>query len=187
MNVGNTDHLTTEQIEAGMPYITAAPSDVGKLDLIVRRPAEDEREVLTEGELALDVGLVGDNWIARPSARMPDNQAHPDMQLNIINSRLIAHICPDEERRKLAGDQLHVDFDLSEENVPPWTELQIGEAVVVVTDQPHAGCAKFTRRFGLDAMRFVNSEVGVANHLRGINAKVIQPGTIRQGDQVKKL
>jgi len=180
-------HLTTEQLQAGMPHITAAPSDVGTLELIVRRPGEDEREVLDEGELDIETGLAGDNWIARPSARMPDDQAHPDMQLNIINSRLIAHVCPDEERRKLAGDQLHVDFDLSEENIPPWTRLQIGEAIVVVTDQPHAGCAKFTQRFGLDAMRFVNSEIGVANHLRGICAKVVEPGTIRQGDQVKKL
>ena len=180
-------HLTTEEIEAGMPHITAAPKDVGTLDLIVARPAEDEREVIAEGELDLEVGLVGDNWQARPSSRMPDNTAHPDMQLNIINSRLIAHICPDEDRRKLAGDQLHVDFDLSDENVPPWTRIQIGEAVVEVTDQPHAGCAKFTRRFGLDAMRFVNSEIGVAHHLRGICARVVEPGTIRQGDQVKKL
>lgn len=181
------EHLSTTQIEAGLAQIAAAPRDVGTLEMIVRRPAEDQREVLDEGELDLTVGLVGDNWIDRPSNRMPDGQAHPDMQLNLINSRLIAHICPDPDRRKLAGDQLHVDFDLSAENLPAWTRIQIGEAVIEVTDQPHTGCSKFVARFGKDAMRYVNSPLGKEHSLRGICARVVEPGTIRKGDQVKKL
>jgi hypothetical protein len=181
------DHLTTEQIEAGLAHITDAPNNVGTLDLIVRRPQTDQREVLDAGELDLTVGLVGDNWIDRTSSRMPDGKAHPGMQLNIINSRLIAHICPDGSLRKWAGDQLHIDFNLSSENLPPWTKIQIGEAVIEITDQPHTGCSKFVQRFGRDAMRFVNSGVGKANGLRGLCARVVEAGTIRRGDQVKKL
>lgn len=187
MDLETTVHLTTAEIEAGLTNITASPADVGTLELIVARPGPDEREVLDEGELDATVGLVGDNWIDRPSSRMPDDRAHPDMQLNLINSRLIAHICPDTARRPLAGDQLHLDLDLSLDNLPAWTRLQIGEAVIEITDQPHTGCAKFVRRFGADAMRFVNSEVGRAHGLRGRCAKVVRPGTIRSGDQVTKL
>ncbi len=187
MDVETTTHLTTAEIEAGLTHITAAPDEVGTLDLIVSRPGPDQREVLDEGELDTTVGLVGDNWIDRPSSRMPDDRAHPDMQLNLINSRLLAHICPDESRRPLAGDQLHLDFDLSLHNLPAWTQLAIGDAVIVITDQPHTGCAKFVKRFGADAMRFVNSDVGRAHGLRGRCAKVVRPGTIRAGDQVTKL
>ena len=180
-------HLTMDQLEAGLDHILSAPSDAGSLDLIVRRPAVDERELLEEGELDLAVGLVGDNWGERSSRLTEDGSAHPDMQLNIINSRLIAHVCPDASRRQLAGDQLHVDLDLSETNLPPWTRLRIGDAVIEVTDQPHTGCEKFVSRFGRDAMRFVNSKRGRELRLRGMNARVVEPGPIRVGDRIQKI
>jgi MOSC domain-containing protein YiiM len=109
------------------------------------------------------------------------------MQLNIINARFLALIAPDVDARPLAGDQLHVDLDLSGDNLPPGTRLAIGDAVIEVTDQPHTGCAKFSARFGADALKFVNSPLGRELHLRGINAKVVQPGTIRRGDTIKKV
>ena len=180
-------HLTTDELDAGLDQILESPKDSGTLELIVARPAEDERTVLTEAHLAVDTGLVGDNWIARPSSRTDDGSAHPDMQLNIINARVIALIAPDVDRRALAGDQLHVDLDISEANLPAGTRLAMGDAIVEVTDQPHLGCAKFTRRFGRDAHRWVNSDRGRELKLRGINAKVVQPGTIRPGDEVRKL
>jgi len=62
----------------------------------------------------------------------------------------------------------------------------MGTAIIEVTPIPHNGCKKFVARFGLDAMKWVNSEAGKELHLRGINAKVVQPGTIRTGDTVKK-
>ena len=180
-------HLTMAELDAALDHITAAPTDVGTLELIVRRPGEDQREVLAEGELSIEVGLVGDNWQDRPSTRTDDGSAHPDMQLNIISSRVSALIAPDPYRRRLAGDQLHVDLDISEANLPAGTRLAMGDAIVEVTDQPHMGCAKFTQRFGRDAHRWVNSEVGKQLKLRGINAKVVQAGTIRPGDQIRKL
>jgi MOSC domain-containing protein YiiM len=109
------------------------------------------------------------------------------MQLNLINARLIALLAQDKARWPLAGDQLYVDLDLSEENLPPGTRLTIGAAVIEVTDQPHTGCKKFAARFGADAVKFVNSPEGKALHLRGINAKVVQGGTIRAGDTVRKI
>lgn len=179
-------NLTTEQLEAGLDHIRHSPKDQGTLEMIVRRPRIGEREVLLEGDLDLEMGLVGDTWLERGSTRTADGSAHPDMQLNVINARLLDLVAQDKTRWPLAGDQLVVDFDLSEANVPPGTQLAIGSAIIEVTAQPHTGCAKFVARFGRDAMLFVNSPVGKQLHLRGINARVLQPGVIRQGDTVRK-
>jgi hypothetical protein len=183
----DVQHLAMDELEAGLDHIRQSPKDVGVLELIVRRPQREEREVLAEGRLDLAEGLVGDNWRARGSSSTADGSAHPDMQLNIMNARAIALVAQDRERWQLAGDQLYVDLDLSAANLPPGTRLAIGEAVVEVTDKPHTGCKKFVARFGLDAMKFVNSPVGRELHLRGINARVVQPGLIRAGDSVRRI
>jgi hypothetical protein len=180
-------HLTMDELEAGLAEIRQAPKDGGLLQLIVRRPNVDQREVLDEAELHPAEGLVGDSWKHRSSSRMPDRSPHPEMQLNIMNARVAALVAQDKDRWQLAGDQLYLDMDISAENLPAGTQLAIGEAIIEVTPQPHTGCRKFVARFGLDAMMFVNSAVGRELHLRGINAKVIQPGKIRVGDTAKKL
>ena len=180
-------YLTTAALEKGLGEIRRSPKDDGVLRLIVRPPKIDEREILETGELDTLVGLVGDTWNIRGSSRTADNSPHPDMQLNIMNSRVAALVAQDETRWQLAGDQLYIDIDLSDENLPAGTQIAIGSAIIEVTAQPHTGCKKFVERFGLDAMKFVNSLVGKQLHLRGINAKVIKSGTIRQGDVVKKI
>lgn len=180
-------HLSYAELEAGLDKIRLSPKDEGVLELIVVRPKVDKRKVLEEGELDLEIGLVGDNWKTRGSSRTTDGFGHPEMQLNIMNARAAALVAVNKERWQLAGDQLYVDFDLSEENLPPKTKISIGEAIVEVTEIPHTGCKKFVERFGLDAMKFVNSKVGKQLHLRGINAKVIKPGKIKIGDAVKKI
>ena len=100
---------------------------------------------------------------------------------------MIAMIAGEKSRWGLAGDQLYVDYDISAENVPPGTQLAIGAAVIEVTAQPHTGCLKFVQRFGVDAMKFVNSAQGRALHLRGLNARVVVPGRIQSGDSVRKV
>lgn len=180
-------HVTMAELEAGLKNIRQSPTDTGVLELIVRRPQVEAREVLEVGELDLVEGLVGDNWKTRGSSLTADGAAHPDMQLNIMNARVIALLAPIKERWALAGDQLYMDLDLSAENVPPGTQLSLGEAVIEVTDQPHTGCKKFAARFGLDALKFISSPVGKQLQLRGINAKVIRSGAIRIGDTVEKV
>ena len=185
--VAGVRDLTMEELEAGLDEIRQSPKDEGVLELIVRRPLVDEREVLEEGELNLVEGLVGDGWRKRGSSRTPDGSSHPDMQLNIMNARAVALVAQHKDRWPLAGDQLFVDMDLSADNLPAGTRLAIGSAVIEVTAQPHTGCKKFVARFGLDAMKFVNSDEGKHLHLRGINARVVQPGVVRTGDTVKKI
>lgn len=180
-------HLSWDELAAGLAEIHKSPRDEGALQLIVRRPAVEQREILTEGQLERAVGLVGDSWSRRKSSRTPDGSPHPDMQLNIMNARVIALLARQKDRWPLAGDQLYIDLDLSAGNLPAGTRLALGSAVIEVTSQPHTGCAKFTEHFGPEATRFVNSTDGKALRLRGINAKVVQPGTIRVGDLARKL
>jgi hypothetical protein len=175
------------ELEARLDEVIQSPKDHGVLEMIVRRPAVGAREILEEGQLDLADGLVGDSWKLRTSRRTADGAPHPDMQLNLINSRLAALVSQDKSRWHLAGDQLYVDFDLSEANAPAGTRLAIGSAVIEVTAEPHTGCSKFVERFGLDAMKFVNASERRDLHLRGINARVVQPGAVRVGDAVSKL
>lgn len=180
-------HATADDLEAGLDHVRDSPRDVGTVELVVRRPSEGAREELDAGYLDADAGLVGDTWRQRGSRRTNDGSAHPDMQLTLMNARAAALVAGTPERRSLAGDQLYVDLDLSVANLPPGTRLAVGEAVVEVTAIPHTGCAKFTGRFGLTAHRWVNSEVGTALRLRGMNTRVVTPGPVHPGDPIRKL
>jgi len=183
----NVKQLTMAELEAGLDEIRQSPKDEGMLHLIVRRPQTDDRELLEEGYLDPAEGLVGDSWDRRARARAAGKPVDPDTQLTIINARLAALVAQDKARWQLAGDQLYVDLDLSDENLPSGTRLAIGSAIIEITAIPHTGCNKFVSRYGMDAMLFVNSPVGKELHLRGIYAKVVQPGVIRVGDVVRKL
>ena len=152
-------HRTREELERGLETIRQAPSGEGVVELIVRRPNIGAREMLQEGELHPDDGLVGDSWKTRRSRR-PDGLPNPHTQVNVMSSRAAALVACDKERWALAGDQLFVDFDLSAANVPPGTRLAIGSAVIEVSEEPHTGCGKFLARFGVDAQKFVNSPIG---------------------------
>src|SRR6266404_1546460 len=180
-------YLTMPELEAGLDDIRRAPKDEGVLELIVRRPEINDREILEEAELHLVEGLVGDSWKRRRSTSTPDGSPNPLMQLNIMNSRVTALVAQDKDRWQLAGDQLYLDMDLSEDNLPAGTRFAIGAAVIEVSPQPHLGCRKFVSRFGLEAMQFVNSPLGRQLRLRGINARVVSAGVIRLGDVVRKI
>ena len=181
-----SEHLNTSQLEAGMEHILQSPSDDGALLKIVRRPDVERREVLQEGDLDAAEGLVGDNWESRGSSSTEDGSAHPEAQLTLINARFISLIAQSEERWQLSGDQLVVDLDLSADNLPVGTRLSVGSAVLEVTAKPHTGCGKFSRRFGKDALRLTATPRGRALRLRGMYARVIEPGTVRVGDSVAK-
>jgi len=178
---------TLQSLNDRLPHIRQSPQHEGTLALIVRRPQVDAREVLAEAELNTVEGLAGDTWNKRRSSRTADGSPHPDMQLNLMNVRVVEAVAGSMKRWPLAGDQLYVDLDLSQENLPPGTRLSIGSAVIEITPQPHTGCGKFSARFGVDALKFVNSPQGRSLGLRGVNAKVITPGRVRAGDVVRKL
>ncbi|HXI27845.1 MAG TPA: MOSC domain-containing protein, partial [Vicinamibacterales bacterium] len=111
----------------------------------------------------------------------------PAMQINVMSARVAALLAQDRSSWPLAGDQLFVDLDLGEANLPAGARLAIGDAVIEVTAEPHTGCGKFAERFGVEATTFVNAATRRDLRLRGINARVIQRGTIRRGDRVTKV
>jgi hypothetical protein len=180
------DHLTPAQLTAALPRLLAAPRDTGVVQLIAARPREGERQLLAEAALDLEHGLIGDNWLARGNRHTPDGSADPAAQITVMSARVAGLVAAGIDRMAEAGDQLYVDFDLSIENLPAGSLLEIGTAVLEVSATPHTGCAKFVARFGEAAMRFVNSREGRALRLRGMNARVVVPGVVRVGDVLRK-
>ena len=169
--------------DAGLDAVRSAPPDQGLVELIVRRPADDEREILEEARLDPGSGLVGDRWASRHG----HEPAYLAAELTLINTRVLAAIEEDRSRWPLAGDQLYVDFDLSVENLPAGTRLAVGSAVIEISETPHTGCAKFSSRFGSDALRWINSPTGRAHRMRGLNAWIVEGGTVRPGDSIRKV
>ena len=180
-------HLTTAEIEEALPRVLGVPKDNGRLEMIVIRPNVNEREIINSGVLHNEQGLIGDNWLTRSSSRTNNGLGHPEMQLNLMNYRYAELIAGRRDRVPLAGDQLFVDLDLSSKNLLPGMRLSISGAVIEVTAIPHLGCKKFVERFGLDAMKFANSEFGRKQNLRGINAKVITGSRIKTNDRVCRI
>jgi MOSC domain-containing protein YiiM len=181
------NHLTMEQLEDALDHIRQSPRDNGVVELIVRRPRVDKREVLEEAQLDVKDGLIGDSWIYRGSSKTADGGPHPEMQITVMNSRVVGLVAQAKERWPLAGDQLFVDLDLSKANLPAGSQLSIGSAIIEVTAPPHLGCQKFVSRFGMDAMKFVNSTIGRELSMRGVHARVVQSGVVKVGDNARKL
>ena len=178
-------HLTAAQLENGMDTVRAAPKDVGEVRLIVRRLGVDLREVLDEGRLESAHGLVGDDWENRMGKDgTPDRSA----KLTVMNARYTELITGDTEPQRWAeaGDQLYLDMDISEANLPAGTRLSVGEAVIEISSEPHMGCAKFSARFGSEALKLANTTAGRTMRLRGANATVVEPGVVRTGDAVQR-
>jgi hypothetical protein len=178
-----------QALESALNEVREAPPSAGTLKLIVRRPAENERELVAQGRLDLNEGLIGDMWSRKPSSSRGDGKPNPDAQVTVMSARSAELVAggSDHERWAQAGDQLYVDFDLSHRNLPAGSRLAVGDAVLEVTDNPHLGCGKFSRRFGVDALKLVNSAEGRALRLRGVNTRVVVAGEIRPGDRVEKL
>jgi hypothetical protein len=181
------EHVDLEALERGLTEVRGAPKQEGRIELIVRRPEEGKREVLAEAELDPVQGLVGDGWRVRGSKATEDGSAHPDLQLTLMSARAAALLAGARDRWPLAGDQLYVDLDLSGANLPPGTRLDAGSSIIEITGEPHLGCGKFVRRFGVDALKFVNSAKGRELNLRGIYARIVRGGSVRTGDAVRKV
>jgi MOSC domain-containing protein YiiM len=177
-------HRSIAELETMVDGILSAPTDAGPIEMIVRRPAEGDREVVESAELSTEHGLVGDNWIDRV-----DENGEPfrPAQLTLMNSRAADAVAIERDRWPLAGDQIYVDMDISHGNFPAGTRIQVGDAVVEISDVPHTGCDKFASRFGKEALRFANVGLGKENRFRGVNAFVVESGTFRVGDKITKL
>ena len=180
-------HRTTEQLEQQLDHIRAAPQDGGVVEMIVRRPVVNGREVLESAELDTEAGMVGDTWMQRARGSAGDGPVPKYAQLTLMNSRVTDAVAVERDRWPLAGDQIYVDMDLSIENLPAGTRLQVGSAVVEISEPPHTGCDKFAGRFGAQALRFVNVGEGRERRFRGVNAQIVESGVVAVGNTLKKV
>jgi MOSC domain-containing protein YiiM len=177
-------HVTRDALDARLADLRALETARGTLELIVRRPSEGERELPPTAELTLEHGLVGDRWEPRLDR---NGEVFKQNQLTIASVHLLALIA-EPDRWPLSGDNLLVDMGLDMESLPAGSRLAIGEDVIVeISEVPHTGCAKFSARFGSDALRFVNSPEGRRLRLRGVNAQVVVPGVVSTGDAIRRL
>jgi hypothetical protein len=186
-NQANSVHRSNEELQAQLATIARSPADNGVVELIVARPAVGERQVLERGELNTDTGLEGDCWKTRGSSSTDDGLAHPLAQLTLMNSRVIEALTGDRAQWPTAGDQIYVDMDLGVENLPAGTRLALGAAEIEISTKPHTGCAKFSERFGPEALRFVNIGAGRDGRFRGVNAVVVKDGAVATGDRLRRL
>jgi len=180
-------HFSEAELIAGLPQVSQSPADGGTLELIVVRPDKDLRELPQSCTVTPEAGIPADRWARYCSRRLPDGRLNPDTQLTLMNSRCLALVAGSRDRWPLAGDNLIVDLDLSLANLAAGQRLRIGEAILEITAEPHTGCAKFSRRFGVDALKFVNSPEHKALRLRGVNAQVVRAGGITIGDRIEKM
>lgn len=176
---------TLADFDACLDHVRAAPRDTGTIELLVVRPAVGERAIVDAIELDIDRGVVGDRWVTSRSRHTTDGTPHRDQQLTLMSTRAASAIA-EREQWPLAGDQIFVDLDLSQDSLPIGTQLVIGDAVVEISALPHLGCAKFSKRFGGDATKWVNGDVGKALRLRGVNARIVRGGSVRRGDLIRR-
>ena len=180
-------HLSESELQVGLESVKVSPKDQGAVEMIVIRPRNRERLVLTECEVSAALGVHGDMWADGCWKKLPDGSPHPDVQITLMNSRCIALLAGDKNRWSLAGDQFFVDLDLSMDNLPVGQQLSIGTAILQITDIAHTGCEQFIERYGKAAKAWVNSPLGKQMRLRGIYARVIQAGFIKTGDAIAKI
>lgn len=180
-------HASTTQLEEGLPDVLAAPKDIGRLTAIVVRPASNQRRTLTAVQVTPERGIDGDRWVTDGHHGSENGQPDPRNQVSLMNARFLRQIAGSEDAMSLAGDNLIVDLDLSEENLPAGSRLAVGNQVVIeISELPHTGCTKFERRYGPEAREFMNNPRGQELHLRGRYARVLFGGTIQVGDTVRK-
>jgi len=169
-------HLGMADLEARLAQLTVPPKDLGSISLLVRRAESGKRDVIRSGHLSANAGLVGDEWVRNPE-RSSDAQV---TMMDLGVARLIAN----GQSLSLFGDQLFVELDLSRENMPAGSRLDVGAAVLEITGRPHNGCQKFSSRFGTDALRFVSRPDLRHKNLRGVYLRVLSDGGVKVGDCV---
>lgn len=159
--------------------LARSPRDQGRVELCVLRPARGERKVVDALAVSPENGIEGDRWLT-------DAHGRPGNQVSLMNVHVLRSLAGDDvERMALAGDNLIVDLDLTEESLPPGTVLAIGGAELEISTDPHRPCRLFEARFGVTAVKKVKRGNAKGRRSRGVLARCVKAGTIHTGDAIE--
>jgi MOSC domain-containing protein YiiM len=167
---------TIEELDSAWLAAPRPPRPCGWVRLICVRTSEGVHATPERALVTPERGLEGDRWLANPR-RMPD------AQLTLMNVQVAELITRGRGQLDAPGDNFLVDLDLSEDALPAGTTIRLGEALIELTALPHTGCKKFSERFGLEALKWVNGRRDL--RLRGANCRVLEAGSVAVGDTVE--
>lgn len=187
MTRGPAHPVTAGDLAAALPGILAAPRDAGAVRLLCVRPKPNARtfpQVLT---LTRAAGVSGDFEMTRPWLTLPDGRADPQIQVSIIAWRVLELCWRDRDRVAHPGDNIAVDMNLTEDNLPAGTLLAAGSAVLRVSREPNEGCAKWKVRCGRDAYDWTTAADHLPLRLRGLFCSVERDGELRLGDTLRRI
>ncbi len=178
---------TLAQLAAHRDWVLEAPKDNGTIDTLCVRPEEGKRNFVASMRLDPKEGVVGDRWIRKTWMHLPDGSPDPRLQVCLLGKRVLELVRTDPETMMYPGDNIVADIDFSEANMPVGQLLQIGSAVIEVSDVFNYACSKWIERYGADSFKWINLPENKPLRLRGALAKVSQAGEVGIADRIQKL
>jgi MOSC domain-containing protein YiiM len=174
---------TFDELESLWTALPPQPRERGTVRLLCVRREPGVHETPDAVAVTVDGGLDGDRWAHGWQERDPEREA----QVTLMNAAVTELVAAGSQPLHEAGDNILVDFDISASHLPAGTRLRVGEVLLEISATPHTGCSKFAARFGQDALRWANWRHWRERRLRGVNARVVESGTVRVGDPVERL
>ena len=122
-----------------------------------------------------------------PWLTLPDGSPDPRIQVPILPKRVMDAVWLDRENTVHRGDTITCDLDMTHADLPVNSLLQVGTAVLGVSDESNDGCVKWKMRYGKPAKDWITAPGHPPLRLRGILCSAEQDGEVRLGDRIRKL
>ena len=177
-------NITLDALQAALPDVLLAPKDGAAIEQLCLRPEIEARNFVDEMDLTRENGIPGERWNYAPWLTLADGRADPRIQVSILSKRVLDLVYNDPDNMVHPGDSFIADMDLSYENLPDGTLLNIGSAVLRVSDKFNTACQKWQDRYGKDALRWIVQTDNRKYRLRGVLCEVIKDGRVKTGDQI---
>ncbi|MBD5780509.1 hypothetical protein IEN85_13495 [Pelagicoccus sp. NFK12] len=181
-----SQHATLEFLNARRDWVLAAPKDNAPILTLCLRPELGERSFVSSLQLDPKQGVVGDRWIRKTWMYTIDGKPDPRIQVCLLGSRVLQLIRRDPDGMTYPGDNIIADMDFSESNLPVGQRLQIGSAIIEVSDVFNTACSKWNERHGSDSIKWINLPENKEHRFRGILCRVVQAGEVTLTDKIQK-
>lgn len=180
--------MNARKYDTAIELARAAPVGFGKVDYLINRPSEGVHQPVNSLYLDVDNGIEGDRWQETAWLRLPDGSPDPRVQVSLTNTRVMQCFTGNESDAVFrCGDNIYTDLSLTEAHLPVGTLLQVGEAVIEISDVVNDACGKFAQRFGAEAFQTVRAPANAGLRLRGLFARIRQSGRVMREDRLYLL